>query len=64
MMYLLLYSFLCTVYFGVVTTHKIFFSGISMSSLLCVQIFFSKMKLVKISLHTKLKQTNLDKLTF
>ena len=62
MMHLLLYSFyhlLYTVYFGVVTTHKIFFLGISMSSLLCIQIFF-----FKISLHTKLKQTNQDKLTF
>ena len=60
MMYLLLYSFLCTVYFGVVTSHKTFFSFISMSSLSYVQRFFSKRKLVKTSLCTRLKQTYLE----
>ena len=52
MMYLHLYSFLYTVYFGVVTSRK--------SSLLYVQTrYFSKRKLVKTLLHTQLKQTNL-----
>ena len=58
-MFLLLY-FLYTVYFGVVTSDKILFSCISMSSLSYIQRFFSKMKLVKILLRTKLKQTNLE----
>ena len=58
-MYLILYSFLWTVYFGVVTSHKIFFSCVSTSSLSCFQIFFSEMKLVKTSLHTQLKQIHL-----
>ena len=34
-----------------------------MSSLSCIQTFFSKMKLVKTFLRTQLKQTNLEKLT-
>ena len=59
-MYLLLHSFLYTLYFGVVTYHKILFSCINMSSLSCVQRFFSKMKLVKTLLYTQLKQTNLE----
>ena len=50
------YSFLYTTYF--VTSHKILFSCIS--SLSCVQRLFSKMKLVKTSLHTQLKHTNLE----
>ena len=58
-MFLLLY-FLYTVYFGVVTSDKILFSCISMSSLSYIQRFFSKMKLVKILLRTELKQTNLE----
>ena len=57
---LLLLYFLYTVYFGVVTSDKILFSCISMSSLSYIQRFFSKMKLVKILLRTKLKQTNLE----
>ena len=48
------------VYFGVVTSHKIFFSCISTSSLSYGQRFFSKRKLVKTSLCTQLKQTNLE----
>ena len=44
MMHLLLYSFLYTVYFGLVTSDKMFFSCISMSSLLCVQRHFSYWK--------------------
>ena len=59
-MYLLLHSFLYTMYFGVVTYHKILFSCINTSSLSCVQRFFSKMKLVKALLYTQLKQTNLE----
>ena len=47
-------------YFGVATSQKIFFSCISTSSLSCVQRLFSKMKLVKPSLRTHLKQTNLE----
>ena len=57
---LLLLYFLYTVYFGVVTSDKILFSCISMSSLSYIQRFFSKMKLVKILLRTELKQTNLE----
>ena len=60
MMYLLLNSFLFTVYFDVVIFHKIFFSCICMSSLSCLQKLFSKMKLVKTSLYIQLKQTNLE----
>ena len=52
--------FLYGVYFGVVSSHKIFFSCISMSSLTCVQRFCSKMRLVKTFLCTQLKQTNLE----
>ena len=58
-LYLLLYYFLY-VYFGVVTSHKIIFSCISTSSLACAQRIFHKMKVVKISLHTQLEQTNLE----
>ena len=47
-------------YFGVVTFHKINFLCIGMSCLSCIQSFFSKMKLVKTSLRTQLKQTNLE----
>ena len=47
-------------YFGVVTSHKMFFSYISTSSLSYVRRFFSKRKLMKTSLHTQLKQTNLE----
>ena len=57
---LLLLYFLYIVYFGVVTSDKILFSCISMSSLSRIQRFFSKMKLVKILLRTELKQTNLE----
>ena len=59
-MFLLLYYFLYTLYFGFVTSHQIFFSCIITSSLSYVQRFFSKRKLVKTSLHTQLKQTNLE----
>ena len=52
--------FLYGVYFGVVSSHKIFFSCISMSSLACVQRLSSKLKLVKTLLCTQLKQTNLE----
>ena len=62
-MYLLLYPFLYTVYFDVVTSHKVFFSSISTSSLSCAQRFFSKMKLVKTLLLTQLKQINLENCT-
>ena len=47
-------------YFGVVTSDKIFFSRINTSSLSCIQRFFSKMKMVKTLLRTQLKQTNLE----
>ena len=47
-------------YFGVVTSDKILFSCLSKSSLSCIQRFFSKMKLVKTSFRTQLKQTNLE----
>ena len=47
-------------YFGVVTSHKIFFSCISTASFLCIQGFFSEMKLVKTLLRTQLKGTNLE----
>ena len=57
-MYLFLYSFSYT--FGVVTSDKIHFLCIGTSSLSCIQSFFSKMKLVKTSLRTQLKQTNLE----
>ena len=57
---MLLYSFIYTMYFGVVTSHKMFFSYISTSSLSYVRRFFSKRKLMKTSLHTQLKQTNLE----
>ena len=43
-----------------VTSHKIVSSYISTSSLSYAQRFFSKMKLVKTSLRTPLKQTNLE----
>ena len=56
----LIFLFLYTVYFSVVTSDKIFFSCISRSSLSCIQKFFSKIKLVKTSLHTQLKQNNLE----
>ena len=59
MMYLLLYSYLNIVYFGFITSHKIF-SCISKYCSSCIQRFFSKMKLMKISLLTQLKQTNLE----
>ena len=59
MMNLLLYYLLYTVYFVVVTSHKIFFSCISTSSLPYGQRFFSR-KLVKTLLCTQLKQTNLE----
>ena len=36
------------------------FSYLSMSSLSCVQRFFSKIKLVKTLVHTQLNQTNLE----
>ena len=52
--------FLYTVYFSVVTSHKMLFSCISMSSLSYVKIFFSKRKLGKTLLRTQLKQTNLE----
>ena len=48
------------IYICVVTSDKILFSCIRMSILSCIQIFFSKMKLVKTLLHTELKQTNLE----
>ena len=61
MMYMLIYSFLYTVYFGVVTSHKMFFSCISTSSLSYIQRFFSKRIIVKTFLHTQLlKHTNLE----
>ena len=41
-------------------SYKIYFSYWSTSSLSCVPRFFSEMKLVKTSLHTQLKQTNMD----
>ena len=41
-------------------TYKIFFSCISTSRFSYVQRFFSKMKLVKTSLHIQLKQINLE----
>ena len=53
MMYLFLYSYLYAVYFDLATSHKIFFSCISASSLSYVQRFFCKMKLVKVSLHSQ-----------
>ena len=53
-------SFLYTVYFGFVTSHKIFFSCISTSSLSYVQKFFSKRKLVKSLFCTQLKQIYLE----
>ena len=59
-MYLLLYSFLCTVHIGVVTPHKMFFSCISASGMSYIQRYFFKRKLVKTSIHTQLKQTNLE----
>ena len=52
--------FVYTVYFGIATSHKIFFSRISTSSFSCVQRSFSKMKLVKTLLYVYLKQTNLE----
>ena len=66
-MYLLLYSFLYTVHFVVVTSHKIFISCIrlisciSTTSLSCIQTFLSQMELVKTLFRTQLKQTNLQK---
>ena len=60
MMNLLLYYLLYTVYFVVVTSHKIFFSCISTSSLPYGQRFFSRRKLVKTLLCTQLKQTNFE----
>ena len=47
-------------FFGVVTSHKMFFSYISTSSLSYVRRFFSERKLMKTSLHTQLKQNNLE----
>ena len=47
-------------HFGVVTSHKMFFSCISTSSLSYIQRFFSKRIIVKTFLHTQLvKHTNL-----
>ena len=60
MMYLLLYSFLFTVYFSVIRSHKVIFSFISVSSFSCVQRLVSKMELVKTLLHSQLKETNLE----
>ena len=48
---------MCT---SVVTSHKTLSSCLSTSSLSNVLRFFSKMKLVKTSLHIQLKQTNLE----
>ena len=45
MIYLQLYSFLHTVYFGTSTSLMMFFSCISISSLSYFQTFFSKRKL-------------------
>ena len=65
-MYLLLYSFLYTVHFVVVTSQKIFISCIrfisciSTTSLSCIQTFLSQMELVKTLFRTQLKQTNLQ----
>ena len=56
MMLLLLYYFLSTVYFSVVTVDKIFYLCISMSGLSSIQIFFSKMICY---VATQIKQTNL-----
>ena len=53
-------DFLYTVYFGIVTSHKMLFSCITMSGLSYVQRFFSKRKLVKTSGGSQLKQTNLE----
>ena len=48
-------------YVGVITSHKILFSCISMSSLSCAQRFFSKMKLeAGENIVTQLQQTNLE----
>ena len=62
MMHLLLYSFLYIyiAFFSVITSDKIFFPWISTSSSSCIQRFFPKMKLVKTSLRTQLKQTYLE----
>ena len=49
-----------TMCFVVVNFDKIHFSCIGTSSFLCIQSFFSKMKLVKTSLHTQLNQANLE----
>ena len=58
MMYLLLYFLLYPVYFGVVTSHIIFICK-KVQFVTCSNIF-STMKLVNTSLHTQLKQTNLE----
>ena len=62
MVHFLLYFFQYSVYFSVFTSYKIFFSPIKTSSLPRGQRFFSKIKLVKILLHTQLKQTDLENL--
>ena len=62
-MYLLLHFFSYTVYFGPVT-FKIFSSCINTSNLSCVQIIFSKMKLVKTLFCTQLKQINLENVLY
>ena len=67
MIYLLLYSFLYSVYFvytfyilyTFVTSHKICISWI-VFILSCDQRFFSKMKLLKSSLRTQSKQAKLE----
>ena len=56
----LILIFLYTVYFDTVFSHKKLFLCISTSSLSCVQRLFFKMKLVKNSIPTQLKQTNLE----
>ena len=56
----LILFFISCVYFSVVTSHKMFFSQISTSSLPCIERLFSKMKLLKTLLCTQLKQTNLE----
>ena len=58
MMQLFSHSFLYTVYFRIITSHKVLSCIVR---LVChIQRFFPEMKLVKTLLCTQLKQTNLE----